>query len=55
MKLLTSTTEIEHCGKCAECGPPIYMKWKCLKTRRVIPDIWGEIPEFCPLPDKEGK
>lgn len=53
VKLYTHTQEIEHCGECANIGGPIYMKWKCLIMRRVIKDIWGEIPSWCPLKEKE--
>ena len=59
MKLLTVTIEIEHCGEC-----PDILDWldtgmsghRCVvgKRRRIVLDIWGDIPEFCLLPDKEN-
>ena len=59
MKVETITYEYEHCGVCSNAyGDPTPKKsyrCKCLKTGRVIPDIWGDIPDWCPLPDKEDK
>ncbi len=53
MKVETLTFEYDHCGVCSNVSGPKYMKYVCKKTRRVIPDLYGEIPEWCPLPDKE--
>uniref|UniRef100_A0A6M3IIC8 Uncharacterized protein n=1 Tax=viral metagenome TaxID=1070528 RepID=A0A6M3IIC8_9ZZZZ len=53
MKVETLTFEYDHCGECPYISSPKYMKWKCLKKRRIVPEIWGKIPDWCPLPDKE--
>ena len=54
MKVETITFEYEHCGECTNAD---YRgdgkKYKCLLKKRLIPDLWGEIPDWCPLPDKE--
>ncbi len=58
MKLLTSTTEIKHCGECLnildwfDTGKSGH-RCEAGKRRRIVLAIWGKIPEFCPLPDKE--
>ena len=57
-KIETITTEIEHCAEC-----PNVLSWydtgkkepRCGKRKRIVCDLWGEIPTWCPLPDKEGK
>ena len=50
--------EIYHCGGCPNAEPrekPVG-KWYCLKTKKNIPSLWeGEIPKWCPLPDKVKK
>lgn len=56
MKIETTTCEIEHCGMCsnADFAPTEKNKHrhKCYKTGRVIPDLWGKIPDWCPLEEK---
>ena len=58
-KIETILIEVDSCGVCSNSDhEPTHkdrFRFKCHKTRRVIPNIWGEIPDFCPLPDKEGK
>ena len=55
----TITNIFEHCGECPHAGMPNVgfrtadYKYKCDKTRRIIKDLWGEIPSFCPLEDAE--
>uniref|UniRef100_A0A6M3LUW8 Uncharacterized protein n=1 Tax=viral metagenome TaxID=1070528 RepID=A0A6M3LUW8_9ZZZZ len=58
--------DVLHCGDCPDAeimGPPIEaataeqimkIKWYCLRTGKKIPDLWGEIPKWCPLEDKDG-
>ncbi len=56
-KLETITVEIGHCGECSNACL-VYgksYKYKCELVSKVIEDIWGKIPKFCPLPDKEEK
>ena len=50
----------EHCGECFHV-----LDWldtgkqghRCDrgKRRRIVRDLWGEIPTWCPLPDKGVK
>ena len=59
-KLDTYTEEYEHCGECAYAGDYFdtgKKGFRCenVKRKRVIPDLWGDIPDWCPLPDKEEK
>lgn len=56
-KLFTHTEEIEHCGECCDCG--FDGSWVsagrdyCIaKKGKTIPDIWGKIPKWCPLEEK---
>ena len=51
VKIETLTFEYTHGGECpnAEADDDS----KCRLTRRKIPDLWGEIPKWCPLPDKK--
>ena len=49
MKLLT--TEIEKCGECCEVEQAAE-KWKCTLKNKIVPNLWGEIPKWCPLPSK---
>ena len=58
----TWTEEYEHCGECPHAkeryiGADVCrsLKYKCIKTRRIIKDLWGEIPDFCPLETVEEK
>ena len=57
-KLFTHTEEIEHCGACADIldwlDTGLADKVWCGKTkrRRLIKNMWGEIPSWCPLPEK---
>ena len=58
MKTDTLTFEYGHCGEC-----PNVLDWfdtgksgeRCDKgkRRRIIKNLWGEIPGWCPLEDKE--
>lgn len=48
----TITFEINHCGECSNAEPARKDRWKCLKKRKLIPDLWGDIPEWCPLSEK---
>ncbi len=53
-KTETITFEYEHCGGCPNVLDIRPGKWKCMLGRReIIHDIWGKIPDWCPLPDKE--
>ena len=53
VKLFTHTQEIEYCAECAniEDTASYYRCIAGLKFRKVK-DIWGEIPSWCPLPEK---
>lgn len=57
VKVETITVEYKECGMCSNADysptPTNNSRHKCFKTKRVIPDIWGEIPAWCPLQDKE--
>lgn len=53
VKIETKIFEYDRCWKCtgsvADGG-----EWACeKKENRRIEDFWVEIPEWCPLPDKE--
>jgi len=56
MKQETITFEYEHCGECPNADYcPIKgntHRYRCFKTKYKIPDLWGEIPKWCPLEDK---
>ena len=54
-KLETLTFEYERCGECpnADYQPTKRYTAKCWKNGRVIPNLWGKIPKWCPLPNKE--
>ena len=56
-KLETLTFEYERCGECpnADYQPTerCTNRHKCWKNGRVIPNLWGKIPKWCPLPNKE--
>ena len=56
-KIETATTEIEHCGECPDCFVKATGKkgWRCGKGGRIVRDLWGEIPSWCLLPNKESK
>lgn len=57
MKVETLTFEYEHCGECpnvfdwCDTGKKGY---RCNRGKRIriIPDLWGKIPDWCPLPNK---
>ncbi len=52
----TATFSYEACGECphAEWYPDD--KYKCnRKRKRIIRDLWGEIPKWCPLETVEGE
>ena len=57
-KVDTHTFEYNHCGECPEVldyhdtGKKGHRCGK-LKRVRILGDIWGPIPSFCPLPDKK--
>ncbi len=55
-KIETITYEYEHCGEC----PWVLARFDsdkhwCEKEERIIPDLWGDIPDWCPLETKEVK
>ena len=52
-KIETITYEYEHCGGCPSSYWLDTGKEKCAKRRRIIPDLWGDIPDWCPLETKE--
>jgi len=52
IKQETLTFYYEHCGECSNCDTDSKDRWKCLLKRRIIPDLWGEIPKWCPLESK---
>lgn len=43
--------EISKCYDCHHTSTIDCRNHKCFKTGKVIYDIFGEIPEWCPLPD----
>ncbi len=55
-KIETIIFEYEHCGECPcalvefETGEGECDRGEC---RRIIPDLWGDIPDWCPLETKE--
>ena len=57
----TITFDYEHCGECSDIEMIFpakkLLEYGCCKAKgkRIIPDIWGDIPDWCPLPDKEVK
>ncbi|MDD5512036.1 MAG: hypothetical protein PHI12_14705 [Dehalococcoidales bacterium] len=52
--------EIKHCGDCPNCGHfggnddywCAIIEKTTITLRDKVPDLWGEIPAWCPLPDK---
>ena len=54
MKLEIITNEIEHCGECSNCDYN-RKRYRCLLKKKRIPEIWGEIPTWCPLEDARVK
>ena len=56
-KIDTVILEYEHCVECAyeEKWALNTDKSRCHrgKRSRTIPDIWGDIPDWCPLEEKE--
>ena len=52
VKIETLTFEYTHCGGCpnSDYGPEYE---GCQKTGKAIPNIWGEIPPWCPLENKK--
>ena len=58
-KIEIITFEYERCADCPNVdGMVIPHKggWYCmLSENREVPDMWGDIPSWCPLPDKEGR
>jgi hypothetical protein len=57
-KLETITFEYEHCGECSNAdwsGLEPRKHYCLLKKRKKIPELWGQIPKWCPLPDKVDK
>ena len=53
-KIDTITVEYEHCGECPHTSDWLRSKGpKCSKADRIIPDLWGDIPDWCPLETKE--
>ena len=51
MKQEIWTDYYEHCGECPHVEEA-KKGWKCFRKRKVV-DLWGEIPSWCPLEDKE--
>jgi len=45
--------EYECCGECPNAERASKGRHKCLLKRKIIPDINGDIPEWCPLEEKE--
>ena len=53
MKQQTLTFYYENCGECPNVEMATKERWKCLLKRKIVPDLWGEIPSWCLLKDKE--
>jgi len=52
-KIEVLTFEYEHCAECSNVDESTRKgKWKCLLQRKIVPELWGDIPGWCPLPDK---
>ena len=51
----TWTEEYKHCGECLYVMTNYARKHRCTKTRRLIKDLWGEIPDWCTLETVEEK
>jgi len=45
--------EYENCGECPNVEKANRGKWKCLLKRKIVPDLWGKIPDWCPLEVKK--
>ncbi len=55
MKIDALTCEYGHCGECARVEEH-KNGWRCTKAGKMVKALWGDIPDWCPLPDKkEGK
>lgn len=57
-KLYTHTEEIEDCSQCPDVLDWFdtgKRDWRCGQREkgRILRDIWGEIPTWCPLPDTD--
>lgn len=58
MRIETVTFEYEHCGECPHPGflvadfDPRCRLAKHGRGNRIIKDLWGEIPDWCPLEKK---
>ncbi len=56
-KVGTVIVEYEHCGKCLAAlwsfNPNKSDQSECDRTDRKIPNLWGDIPDWCPLETKE--
>lgn len=57
MRTETITLEYKNCGECAHVDSTwisFRSKVYCFKCvpRKIIKDIWGEIPDWCPLEEK---
>ncbi len=46
------TVELNHCGECCDCDTTKRGVFCCFITKKKIKEIWGEIPKWCPLPEK---
>lgn len=53
MKLLAVTFEVEHCSECSKGKQAYDGDWVCLLKQKLISVLWGDIPNWCPLPEKE--
>ena len=49
----TWTEEYAHCGECPYVDGG-FGRHGCAKKSKVIKDLWGEIPEWCPLEDSDN-
>ena len=58
VKIFTHTQEIEHCWECTWIVFAVgreSSEWKCENAKdKIIKDLWGEIPSWCPLENKEN-
>jgi len=53
-RLETFTDEYDHCGECLNVEQMENGNWKCLLKKKRVSELWGNIPKWCPLPEKEN-
>ena len=56
VKIETLTFEYNHCAECPNCERvkgAYEFENRCRLKKRKIPDLWGEIPKWCPLENKK--